>query len=122
MTQQLRRWVIEQLKNKALDIVVAPTWPPAALTCRASRPRHQLRHSLRHRGLCAPHRPRTGRTGRTGNAILFVARREATCCAKIQERAAMADRSAELPSREAVADKRVAAFRQQVADVPESRT
>ncbi|MCA0188278.1 MAG: DbpA RNA binding domain-containing protein, partial [Proteobacteria bacterium] len=64
---------------------------------------------------------RTGRAGRTGNAILFVAPRENHLLRQIERATRQPIEALKLPSREAVADKRVAAFRQQVADVLESQ-
>ncbi|KAB2966311.1 DEAD/DEAH box helicase [Zoogloea sp.] len=119
MTQQLRERVIEQLKNKALDIVVATD--VAARGIDVPRISHVINYDIPYDTEAYVHRiGRTGRAGRTGNAILFVAPRENHLLRQIERATRQPIEALKLPSREAVADKRVAAFRQQVADVLES--
>lgn len=120
MTQQLRERVIEQLKNKALDIVVATD--VAARGIDVPRISHVINYDIPYDTEAYVHRiGRTGRAGRTGNAILFVAPRENHLLRQIERATRQPIEALKLPSREAVADKRVAAFRQQVADVLESQ-
>ena len=119
MTQQLRERVIEQLKNKALDIVVATD--VAARGIDVPRISHVINYDIPYDTEAYVHRiGRTGRAGRAGNAILFVAPRENHLLRQIERATRQPIEALKLPSREAVADKRVAAFRQQVADVLES--
>jgi ATP-dependent RNA helicase DeaD len=116
MTQQLRERVIEQLKNKTLDIVVATD--VAARGIDVPRVSHVINFDIPYDTEAYVHRiGRTGRAGRAGNAILFVAPRETHLLRQIERATRQPIELLKLPSREAVADKRVAAFRQQVAEV-----
>jgi len=119
MTQQLRERVIEQLKNKTLDIVVATD--VAARGIDVPRVSHVINYDIPYDTEAYVHRiGRTGRAGRAGNAILFVAPRENHLLRQIERATRQPIELLKLPSREAVADKRVAAFRQQVSEVLES--
>ncbi len=119
MTQQLRERVIEQLKNETLDIVVATD--VAARGIDVPRVSHVINYDIPYDTEAYVHRiGRTGRAGRSGNAILFVAPRENHLLRQIERATRQPIEALKLPSREAVADKRVAAFRQQVAEVLES--
>ena len=119
MTQQLRERVIEQLKNETLDIVVATD--VAARGIDVSRVSHVINYDIPYDTEAYVHRiGRTGRAGRAGNAILFVAPRESHLLRQIERATRQPIEALKLPSREAVADRRVAAFRQQVAEVLES--
>ena len=119
MTQQLRERVIEQLKGGQLDIVVATD--VAARGLDVSRISHVINYDIPYDTEAYVHRiGRTGRAGRTGSAILFVAPREIRMLKVIERATRQPIEALQLPSREAVADKRVAAFRQQVATVLES--
>ena len=119
MTQQLRERVIEQLKNKTLDIVVATD--VAARGIDVPRVSHVINYDIPYDTEAYVHRiGRTGRAGRAGNAILFVAPRENHLLRQIERATRQPIEPLKLPSREAVADKRVASFRQQVAEVLES--
>jgi ATP-dependent RNA helicase DeaD len=119
MTQQLRERVIEQLKGGALDIVVATD--VAARGLDVPRISHVINYDIPYDTEAYVHRiGRTGRAGRTGSAILFVAPREMRMLKVIERATRQPIEALQLPSREAVADKRVAAFRLQVATVLES--
>jgi len=119
MTQQLRERVIEQLKNETLDIVVATD--VAARGIDVPRVSHVINYDIPYDTEAYVHRiGRTGRAGRAGNAILFVAPRENHLLRQIERATKQPIELLKLPSREAVADKRVAAFRQQVSEVLES--
>ncbi|MDD3352590.1 DEAD/DEAH box helicase [Zoogloea sp.] len=119
MTQQLRERVIEQLKNKTLDIVVATD--VAARGIDVPRVSHVINYDIPYDTEAYVHRiGRTGRAGRAGNAILFVAPRENHLLRQIERATRQPIEALKLPSREAVADKRVASFRQQVTEVLES--
>jgi len=120
MTQQLRERVIEQLKNETLDIVVATD--VAARGIDVPRVSHVINYDIPYDTEAYVHRiGRTGRAGRSGNAILFVAPRENHLLRQIERATKQPIELLKLPSREAVADKRVAAFRQQVSEVIESQ-
>ena len=119
MTQQLRERVIEQLKNETLDIVVATD--VAARGIDVPRVSHVINYDIPYDTEAYVHRiGRNGRAGRSGNAILFVAPRENHLLRQIERATKQPIELLKLPSREAVADKRVAAFRQQVSEVLES--
>jgi ATP-dependent RNA helicase DeaD len=119
MTQQLRERVIEQLKNETLDIVVATD--VAARGIDVARVSHVINYDIPYDTEAYVHRiGRTGRAGRAGNAILFVAPRETHLLRQIERATRQPIEALKLPSREAVADKRVASFRQQVGEVLES--
>ena len=119
MTQQLRERVVEQLKGGQLDIVVATD--VAARGLDVPRISHVINYDIPYDTEAYVHRiGRTGRAGRTGSAILFVAPREMRMLKVIERATRQPIEALQLPSREAVADKRVAAFRQQVAEVLES--
>ncbi|HJV26402.1 MAG TPA: DEAD/DEAH box helicase [Aromatoleum sp.] len=119
MTQQLRERVIEQLKGGALDIVVATD--VAARGLDVPRISHVINYDIPYDTEAYVHRiGRTGRAGRTGSAVLFVTPREMRMLKVIERATRQPIEPLQLPTREAVADKRVAAFRQQVAQVLQS--
>ena len=120
MTQQLRERVVEQLRGGQLDLVVATD--VAARGLDVPRISHVINYDIPYDTEAYVHRiGRTGRAGRTGSAILFVAPREMRMLKVIERATRQPIEALQLPSREAVADKRVAAFRQQVAEVLESQ-
>ncbi|WP_332671157.1 DEAD/DEAH box helicase [Aromatoleum sp.] len=119
MTQQLRERVVEQLKGGQLDIVIATD--VAARGLDVPRISHVINYDIPYDTEAYVHRiGRTGRAGRAGSAILFVAPREMRMLKVIERATRQPIEALQLPSREAVADKRVAAFRQQVAEVLEA--
>ena len=116
LTQQLRERVIEQLKNGALDIVVATD--VAARGLDVPRISHVINYDIPYDTEAYVHRiGRTGRAGRTGSAILFVTPREMRMLKVIERATRQPIEPLQLPTREVVADRRVAAFRQQVGEV-----
>lgn len=116
MTQQLRERVIEQLKNGSLDIVIATD--VAARGLDVPRITHVINYDVPYDTEAYVHRiGRTGRAGRTGTAILFITPREQRMLKVIERATRQRITPQPLPSREAVADRRVAQFRQQVEDV-----
>ncbi|MFM7785510.1 MAG: DEAD/DEAH box helicase [Gammaproteobacteria bacterium] len=116
MSQQLRERVIEQLKNGELDIVVATD--VAARGIDVARVSHVVNYDIPYDTEAYVHRiGRTGRAGRTGTAILFVAPREIRMLRTIERVTRQPIEPLRLPSREAVADRRVARFRQVVGEV-----
>ena len=119
MNQQMRERVIEQLKSGALDIVVATD--VAARGIDVARVSHVINFDIPYDTEAYVHRiGRTGRAGRQGTAILFVAPREIRMLRTIERVTRAPIEQLGLPSREAVAGRRVAQFRKQVAEVLES--
>jgi len=119
MTQGLREQVIERLKNGMLDIVVATD--VAARGIDVPRIGHVINYDVPYDTEAYVHRiGRTGRAGRTGKAILFVAPREVRMLRAIEHATRQKIEPISLPTRAAVADRRVAQFKQQVLDALEA--
>jgi len=119
MTQGLREQVIERLKNGMLDIVVATD--VAARGIDVPRIGHVINYDVPYDTEAYVHRiGRTGRAGRTGKAILFVAPREVRMLRAIEHSTRQKIEPISLPTRAAVADRRVAQFKQQVLDALEA--
>ncbi|ANQ85285.1 DEAD/DEAH box helicase [Azoarcus olearius] len=115
MTQGLRERVIEQLKNGSLDIVVATD--VAARGIDVPRISHVINYDIPYDTEAYVHRiGRTGRAGREGSAILFVAPRESRMLKAIERATRQPIEAIALPSREEVAGRRVAQFKQLVLD------
>ncbi|MFA9441509.1 DEAD/DEAH box helicase [Uliginosibacterium sp. sgz301328] len=120
MTQALRERVIEQLKGGSLDIVVATD--VAARGIDVPRITHVINYDIPYDTEAYVHRiGRTGRAGRQGSAILFVAPRETGMLRAIERATRQPIQQIALPTREAVADRRVAQFKQQVVEVLEEQ-
>ncbi len=116
MTQQLRERVVEQLKNGHLDIVIATD--VAARGLDVARITHVINYDIPYDTEAYVHRiGRTGRAGRTGTAILFITPREQRMLKVIERATRQKITPQALPSREAVADHRIAQFRLQVEEV-----
>lgn len=116
MTQQLRERVVEQLKRGTLDIVVATD--VAARGLDVPRITHVINYDIPYDTEAYVHRiGRTGRAGRSGTAILFVTTREMHMLKIIERATRQKIEALPLPSRQAVADRRVAQFRRQVEEV-----
>ncbi|MCP5321732.1 MAG: DEAD/DEAH box helicase [Pseudomonadales bacterium] len=116
MNQQMRERVVEQLRNGALDIVVATD--VAARGIDVARISHVINYDIPYDTEAYVHRiGRTGRAGREGTAILFVAPREFRMLRTIERVTRAVIEPLTLPSREAVAGRRVLQFRRQVAEV-----
>jgi ATP-dependent RNA helicase DeaD len=116
MTQGLREQVIERLKNGSLDIVVATD--VAARGLDVQRVSHVINYDIPYDTEAYVHRiGRTGRAGRTGTAILFVAPREMRMLKAIEYATRQKIEPIALPTRDEVAERRVAQFRQQIMDV-----
>jgi ATP-dependent RNA helicase DeaD len=119
MTQGLREQVIERFKSGSVDIVVATD--VAARGIDVPRISHVINYDVPYDTESYVHRiGRTGRAGRTGNAILFVEPREIRMLRAIERATRQPIETIALPTREAVADRRVAQFKQQVLDVLEN--
>ena len=116
MTQQLRERVVEQLKRGSLDLVIATA--VAARGLDVPRVTHVINYDVPYDTEAYVHRiGRTGRAGRTGTAILFITPRELRMLKVIERATRQKITPQPLPSREAVADRRVAQFRQQVEEI-----
>jgi len=119
MNQALRERVIEQLKSGALDIVVATD--VAARGIDVARVSHVINYDIPYDTEAYVHRiGRTGRAGRQGTAILFVAPRETGMLRAIERATRQPIEQISLPSKEAVADRRITQFKQQVAEAIEA--
>jgi ATP-dependent RNA helicase DeaD len=115
MTQGLRERVIEQLKNGALDIVVATD--VAARGIDVPRISHVINYDIPYDTEGYVHRiGRTGRAGREGVAVLFVAPRETRMLKMIERATRQPITPIALPSSEDVSNLRVAQFKRLVAD------
>ncbi|HEX8962672.1 MAG TPA: DEAD/DEAH box helicase [Rhodocyclaceae bacterium] len=119
MTQGLREQVIDRLKSGALDIVVATD--VAARGLDVPRISHVINYDIPYDTEAYVHRiGRTGRAGRTGSAILFVSSREMRMLKAIEHATRQKIEPISLPTRDEVADRRVAQFKRQVLDVIEA--
>ena len=116
LNQQMRERVIEQLKSGALDIVIATD--VAARGIDVPRISHVVNYDIPYDTEAYVHRiGRTGRAGRNGHAILFVAPREIRMLRTIERATRQPIAPLTLPSRADVTNKRVADFKEKVAEV-----
>jgi ATP-dependent RNA helicase DeaD len=116
MTQALRERTIERLKNGKLDIVVATD--VAARGLDVERITHVVNYDIPHDVEGYIHRiGRTGRAGRSGHAILFVMPRELRMLAAIERATRQRVQAMHLPTREDVADRRAAQFKETITEV-----
>jgi ATP-dependent RNA helicase DeaD len=116
MTQALRERTIERLKSGKLDIVVATD--VAARGLDVERVTHVVNYDIPHDVEGYIHRVgRTGRAGRAGHAILFVTPRERRMLAAIERATRQRVELMRLPSREDVADRRAALFKDSITEV-----
>ncbi|HLW05814.1 MAG TPA: DEAD/DEAH box helicase, partial [Azoarcus sp.] len=119
MTQQLRERVVEQLKRGAIDLIVATDVVARGLD--VPRISHVINYDIPYDTEAYVHRiGRTGRAGRLGTAILFITPREQRMLKTIERATRQKIEPLPLPSREAIADRRVALFRDQVEEVLQS--
>jgi ATP-dependent RNA helicase DeaD len=116
MTQSLRERTIERLKSGKLDIVVATD--VAARGLDVERITHVVNYDIPYDVEGYIHRiGRTGRAGRGGHAILFVMPRERRMLAAIERATRQRVELMRLPSREDVADRRAAQFKESITEV-----
>ena len=114
MTQQMREKTIEQLKNGALDIVVATD--VAARGLDVQRISHVINYDVPYDTESYVHRiGRTGRAGRPGKAIIFIAPRERRMLAAIEQATRQTIASMRLPSRQDITDRRITLFKEQIS-------
>ncbi|MGE5492078.1 MAG: DEAD/DEAH box helicase [Actinomycetota bacterium] len=118
MNQQMRERTIDQLKSGGIDIVIATD--VAARGIDVPRISHVINYDIPYDAEAYVHRiGRTGRAGRTGNAILFVSPREMRMLRTIERVTRQPITPLTLPTRQDVADRRVAQFKQRVIEVLE---
>jgi ATP-dependent RNA helicase DeaD len=119
MNQALREKTVERLKSGTLDILVATD--VAARGLDVGRISHVVNYDIPYDTEAYVHRiGRTGRAGRKGEAILFVAPRERRMLRAIEQATRQPVAEMRLPSSAAVADRRIARFKQTIGDVLES--
>ncbi len=120
MTQVARERTIQRLKSGKLDIVVATD--VAARGLDVERITHVVNYDIPHDVEGYIHRiGRTGRAGRAGHAILFVTPRERRMLAAIERATRQRVELMRLPSREDVADRRAALFKDSITEVLSSQ-
>jgi ATP-dependent RNA helicase DeaD len=116
MTQALRERTIDRLKKGKLDIVVATD--VAARGLDVDRITHVVNYDIPHDVEGYIHRiGRTGRAGRSGHAILFVMPRERRILVAIERATRQRVEPMHLPTREDVADRRAAQFKETITGV-----
>jgi ATP-dependent RNA helicase DeaD len=115
IVQAQRERTIQQLKEGKLDILVATD--VAARGLDVERISHVLNYDIPHDTEGYVHRiGRTGRAGRSGEAILFVTPREKRLLQTIERATRQPIAEMQLPSVEAVNDKRISKFKQRIGD------
>jgi len=115
MQQAQREKTIGQLKDGKLDVLVATD--VAARGLDVERVSHVLNYDIPYDTESYVHRiGRTGRAGRSGEAILFVTPREKSMLRAIERATRQPIEEMQLPSVEAVNDKRVAKFLARITD------
>ncbi len=115
IVQVQRERMIQQLKDGQLDILVATD--VAARGLDVERISHVLNFDIPTDTEAYVHRiGRTGRAGRSGEAILFVAPREKRMLQAIERATRQPIAEMQLPSVEAVNDRRITKFKQRIAD------
>ena len=115
MAQKQREQMVAQLKGGALDILVATD--VAARGLDVDRISHVVNYDIPYDTEAYIHRiGRTGRAGRTGEAILFVAPRERRMLASIERATKQKIEQFQMPSKEAVNNRRIEKFKQTLTD------
>ena len=115
MQQAAREKTIQQLKDGKLDILVATD--VAARGLDVERISHVLNYDIPYDTESYVHRiGRTGRAGRSGEAILFVTPREKSMLRAIERATRQPITEMQLPTVEAVNDRRVARFLARITD------
>ena len=111
LTQSARERTVERLKQGALDIVVATD--VAARGLHVERISHVVNYDVPYDVESYVHRiGRTARAGKEGKAILFIAPRERRLLRAIEQATRQPIPPMKLPSREDIAGKRIADFKQ----------
>ena len=115
IAQPQRERVIQQLKEGKLDILVATD--VAARGLDVDRISHVLNYDIPYDTESYVHRiGRTGRAGRSGEAILFVTPREKGMLRAIERATRQPIEEMKLPTVEAVNDRRITRFKQNISD------
>lgn len=115
LDQKMRERMITRLRDGQLDILVATD--VAARGLDVDRISHVLNYDIPYDAEAYVHRiGRTGRAGRAGEAILFVTPREKGMLRIIERTTRQPIEEMRLPSVQAVNDRRVAKFMQQISD------
>lgn len=116
MAQKSREQMIERLKKRSIDILVATD--VAARGLDVDRISHVINYDIPYDAEAYIHRiGRTGRAGREGEAILFVSPRERRMLAIIEKATRKKIKAMTVPSIETVNGKRIANFKQSITDV-----
>jgi ATP-dependent RNA helicase DeaD len=120
MNQAMRERTVEGLRNGRLDIVVATD--VAARGLDVDRVSHVVNFDIPYDVEAYVHRiGRTARAGRKGEAILFVSPRERRGLFAIERATGQPIEPMSLPSREDVADRRLAQLKRKIADTIEAQ-
>jgi ATP-dependent RNA helicase DeaD len=115
MEQKMRERTVARLKDGQLDIVVATDIAARGLD--VDRISHVVNYDIPTDTESYVHRiGRTGRAGRSGEAILFIAPRERHLLRAIERATRQTITQMELPSVDAINDRRVARFMQKVTE------
>ena len=115
MPQKQREQMVDKLKRGRLDILVATDVVARGLD--VERISHVINYDIPNDTEAYVHRiGRTGRAGRTGDAILFVTQRERRMLGAIEKATRQKIEALQLPTVEMVNNKRIADFKQQIAD------
>ncbi len=115
LAQQQRERTIARLRDGQIDILVATD--VAARGLDVERISHVLNYDIPYDTESYVHRiGRTGRAGRSGEAILFVAPRERHLLRAIERATSQPIEVMNLPSAQAVNEKRLAKFKQRIGD------
>jgi len=118
VAQKQREAIVNRLKSGQIDIVIATD--VAARGLDVERISHVINYDVPHDTESYVHRiGRTGRAGREGDAILFVAPREKNMLYAIEKATKKRIEPFEMPTAEAVNDRRINEFKQRITDTLE---
>ena len=120
MNQALREKTVDRLKRGSLDVVIATD--VAARGLDVERISHVINYDIPYDTEGYVHRiGRTGRAGRKGEAILFVSPRERHLLRSIERATGQKIDQMQLPTHEALADRRILLFKQTISETIESQ-
>ncbi|MDH5655082.1 MAG: DEAD/DEAH box helicase [Spirochaetia bacterium] len=120
ITQARREKIVEQLKNKKIDIVIATD--VAARGLDVKRITHVINFDIPGDVETYVHRiGRTGRAGRKGKAILFVSPRETGMLKSIEKGTRQKIERMQLPGPDAIADLRIGQFKNLIRETISSQ-
>ncbi|HKI62111.1 MAG TPA: DEAD/DEAH box helicase [Mariprofundaceae bacterium] len=118
VAQKQREAIVNRLKKGQIDIVIATD--VAARGLDVERISHVINYDIPHDTESYVHRiGRTGRAGREGDAILFVAPREKNMLYAIEKATKKRIEPFEMPTAEAINDRRINEFKQRISDTLE---